>query len=123
VRRVRLVEDCRRAVRGDLANEPFVAGCREEIAARIAGEGPDVFVVAVEKRRRRPAAIPAALVPPGPVCPARTAHRNRPDCRARAGGESAMPVERIFVTPEEAAEALHIGRNLVYELMASGRLP
>lgn len=47
---------------------------------------------------------------------------SRADALGNNGGR-ALSVERIFVTPEEAAEALRIGRNLVYELMASGRLP
>jgi excisionase family DNA binding protein len=32
------------------------------------------------------------------------------------------PVPRRLLTPEEAAQALGIGRTLVYELLGSGRL-
>lgn len=31
-------------------------------------------------------------------------------------------MERMLLTPEEAAEALGVGRTKVYELMAAGRL-
>ncbi|MEU9960536.1 helix-turn-helix domain-containing protein [Streptomyces sp. NPDC050982] len=34
----------------------------------------------------------------------------------------AAPVERLLYKPEEAAEALAIGRSTVYELMAGGSL-
>ncbi|WP_406322142.1 helix-turn-helix domain-containing protein [Streptomyces sp. NBC_01637] len=34
----------------------------------------------------------------------------------------AAPVERLLYKPEEAAEALAIGRSTVYELMAEGSL-
>lgn len=37
-----------------------------------------------------------------------------------AGGQ---PVERLALTPTEAAKALGIGRTLVYELLAAGKLP
>ncbi|MER5183577.1 helix-turn-helix domain-containing protein [Streptomyces sp. NPDC002896] len=35
---------------------------------------------------------------------------------------AAAPVDRLLYTPEEAAEALAIGRSTVYELMAAGAL-
>ncbi|MFF4120117.1 helix-turn-helix domain-containing protein [Streptomyces sp. NPDC001714] len=34
----------------------------------------------------------------------------------------AAPVDRLLYTPEEAAEALAIGRSTLYELMADGVL-
>lgn len=34
----------------------------------------------------------------------------------------AAPVDRLLYTPEQAAEALAIGRSTVYELMAAGVL-
>ncbi|MGH4033187.1 helix-turn-helix domain-containing protein [Actinomycetota bacterium Odt1-20B] len=33
---------------------------------------------------------------------------------------AATPVDRLLYTPEEAAEALAIGRSTLYELMAAG---
>ncbi|MFH8937047.1 helix-turn-helix domain-containing protein [Streptomyces griseosporeus] len=33
---------------------------------------------------------------------------------------TAAPVDRLLYTPEEAAEALAIGRSTLYELMAAG---
>lgn len=33
---------------------------------------------------------------------------------------TATPVDRLLYTPEEAAEALAIGRSTLYELMADG---
>jgi excisionase family DNA binding protein len=33
---------------------------------------------------------------------------------------TAAPVDRLLYTPEEAAEALAIGRSTLYELMADG---
>ncbi|MFF7371952.1 helix-turn-helix domain-containing protein [Streptomyces tricolor] len=33
---------------------------------------------------------------------------------------TAAPVDRLLYTPEEAAEALSIGRSTLYELMAEG---
>ncbi|MFF5496358.1 helix-turn-helix domain-containing protein [Streptomyces aquilus] len=35
---------------------------------------------------------------------------------------TAAPVDRLLYTPEEAAEALAIGRSTLYELMADGVL-
>ncbi|MGW0612673.1 helix-turn-helix domain-containing protein [Streptomyces sp. NPDC002788] len=35
---------------------------------------------------------------------------------------TAAPVDRLLYKPEEAAEALSIGRSTVYELMAEGAL-
>ncbi|MET8401798.1 helix-turn-helix domain-containing protein [Streptomyces sp900116325] len=35
---------------------------------------------------------------------------------------TAAPVDRLLYKPEEAAEALAIGRSTVYELMADGSL-
>ncbi|RZU29477.1 excisionase family DNA binding protein [Streptomyces sp. BK022] len=35
----------------------------------------------------------------------------------------AAPIDRLLYKPEEAAEALAIGRSTVYELMAEGSLP
>ncbi|MFJ8082022.1 helix-turn-helix domain-containing protein [Streptomyces sp. NPDC096205] len=35
---------------------------------------------------------------------------------------TAAPVDRLLYTPEEAAEALAIGRSTLYELMAEGVL-
>ena len=32
-------------------------------------------------------------------------------------------VERVLLTPEEVAEALHVGRCTVYDLMRTGQLP
>jgi excisionase family DNA binding protein len=32
-------------------------------------------------------------------------------------------VERVLLSPEEVAEALHIGRCTVYDLIRTGRLP
>ncbi|MFJ4486866.1 helix-turn-helix domain-containing protein [Streptomyces longwoodensis] len=34
----------------------------------------------------------------------------------------AAPVDRLLYKPEEAAEALAVGRSMVYELMADGAL-
>lgn len=35
---------------------------------------------------------------------------------------TAAPVDRLLYTPDEAAEALAIGRSTLYELMAAGAL-
>ncbi|NUS86296.1 MAG: helix-turn-helix domain-containing protein [Streptomyces sp.] len=35
---------------------------------------------------------------------------------------TAAPVDRLLYTPEQAAEALAIGRSTLYELMAAGAL-
>jgi excisionase family DNA binding protein len=32
-------------------------------------------------------------------------------------------VERVLLTPEEVAEALHVGRCTVYDLIRTGQLP
>jgi excisionase family DNA binding protein len=37
-------------------------------------------------------------------------------------GLSASPVVHLLLTPEQAAEALGLGRTLVYELIRTGRL-
>lgn len=49
--------------------------------------------------------------------------RISPDMRTRATDISGLPVtDKLLLTPEEAADALSIGRSKLYELLASGAL-
>lgn len=68
-------------------------------------------------------ATPGSPKPPPPPGPTSAATPETPDePKPQSPNEGELPMDKLLLTPEEAADRLSVGRSKVYELIGSGRL-